>query len=216
MTPVRRASLIRELSACRRCEDDGTLPKARPIFQLPERPTVGVFSQAPGNLAHHGGRPFMDPSGVRLRRWMGIDEATFYDSGKVAIVPMAFCFPGYDGTGPSGRGGDLPPPKICAQIWRQRVMSEIMPGLRIILLVGSYAQKWHLGAGMRRTLSETVAAWRERVADAAATGDALMMPMPHPSWRNTGWLKKHPWFEQDVVPLLQAKISAALCDVSES
>ena len=148
----------------------------------------------------------MDPSGVRLRDWMGVSEAEFYESGRLAIAPMAFCFPGYDGKSPTGKGGDLPPPKVCAAIWRERVMAHL-GGLRLILLVGSYSQAWHLGPRRGRTLTETVGAWRERVAEA---GGPLVLPLPHPSWRNNAWLKKHPWFEDEVVPLLRRRVRDAL------
>ncbi len=203
------AALKASLSACRHCEREGIIPEARPIFQWPEHPTIGLFSQAPGNLAHQGGKPFLDPSGVRLRQWLDMTEAEFYDSGKLAILPMAFCFPGYDGTGPTGRGGDLPPPKVCAARWREAVMAEVLPKLRVILLVGQYAQRWHLGPLQKKTLTATVADWAERFAEAEKTG-RLMLPLPHPSWRNTGWLKKNPWFEDEVVPRLQHAIRAAL------
>lgn len=197
-----------ELSACRHCEREGLIPEARPIFQLPGTATIGLFSQAPGNLAHQGGRPFMDPSGVRLRDWMGIDEAAFYESGRLAIVPMAFCFPGYDGKSPTGKGGDLPPPKVCADIWRERVLAHL-PRLRLVLLVGGYSQAWHLGGAKGRTLTETVGHWRDRVAEAETSGQ-LVLPIPHPSWRNNAWLAKNPWFEAEVLPLLLNRVAAAM------
>nr|WP_202900407.1 uracil-DNA glycosylase family protein [Parvularcula oceani] len=176
---------------------------------MPERPTIGLFSQAPGNLAHQGGKPFLDPSGVRLRDWMGIDEAAFYDSGRIAIAPMAFCFPGYDGKSPTGKGGDLPPPKVCAPIWRDEVMGWIGGELQLVLLVGAYSQKWHLGERRGRTLTETVAAWRDRVREAEA-GGPLILPLPHPSWRNNAWLRKNPWFGEDLLPVLRERVAQAL------
>ena len=151
----------------------------------------------------------MDPSGVRLRRWMGVDEAEFYESGRVAIAPMAFCFPGYDGKSATGKGGDLPPPKVCAAIWRDRVMAHVLPGLEVMVLVGGYSQAWHLGAARGRTLTETVGAWRDRVSDAEA-GGPLVLPLPHPSWRNNAWLKANPWFEDELVPVLQRSVRRAL------
>ena len=150
----------------------------------------------------------MDPSGVRLRAWMGLDEAAFYESGRLAIAPMAFCFPGYDGKSPTGKGGDLPPPKVCAAIWRARVMAQLT-GLRLVLLVGSHAQAWHLGARRGGTLTETVGAWRDRMAEAEA-GGPLVLPLPHPSWRNNAWLARNPWFEAEVVPLLRARVAGAM------
>ncbi|MEO1311146.1 MAG: uracil-DNA glycosylase family protein [Pseudomonadota bacterium] len=188
-------AFARELAACRHCAPH--LPHApRPIFQLPENARIGVFSQAPGNLAHQGGKPFMDPSGVRLRQWMGVDEAEFYDSGRIAIAPMAFCFPGYD-----KNGGDLPPRKECAPLWRERAMAAL-PRLDLVLLVGSYAQNWHLRRDKKRTLTETVAAWRDY--------GPKYVPLPHPSWRNNGWIKKNPWFEAELAPHVQARVRALL------
>lgn len=209
MKPPAWRALEKELSACRFCEDEGILPEARPIFQLPENARIGIFSQAPGNLAHQGGKPFLDPSGVRLRQWMGVSEAAFYTSGRIAIAPMAFCFPGYDGTSPTGRGGDLPPPKVCAARWRSRVMDLILPQLSVVLLVGRYALEWHLGAAARGPLSAVVGAYEERFEEARRTG-RLMLPMPHPSWRNTAWLKKNPFFEAEVVPRLRQAVADAL------
>ncbi|WP_233061176.1 uracil-DNA glycosylase family protein [Parvularcula mediterranea] len=209
-TPELRDELIGALSACRHCEREGLIPEARPIFQLPEGARIGIFSQAPGNLAHQGGKPFLDPSGVRLRQWLGVDEAQFYDSGRFAIAPMAFCFPGYDGTGKTGKGGDLPPPKVCAEIWRKRVLGLLEGTLEVALLVGSYSQDWHLGKAKRKTLTETVRAWRDYPRE-PATGAKLYV-LPHPSWRNTAWLRKNPWFEEDIVPEIQADIQKALRD----
>ena len=202
------AALRARLAACRHCEQAGLIPEARPVFQLPDAATIGLFSQAPGNLAHQGGRPFMDPSGVRLRAWMGIDEAAFYGP-RLAIAPMAFCFPGYDGKGPTGKGGDRPPPKICAAIWRDAVMARVTPSLRLVLLIGSYAQDWHLGPRRGRTMAQTVAAWPDRLAE-AEEGGPLTLALPHPSWRNNAWLKANTWFERDVVPLLRLRVAEAL------
>ncbi|MEM9233154.1 MAG: uracil-DNA glycosylase family protein [Pseudomonadota bacterium] len=190
---------------------EGILPEARPIFQLPVTARLAVFSQAPGNLAHQGGKPFLDPSGVRLRSWMGMSEAEFYDSGRLAIVPMAFCFPGYDGTGKTGKGGDLPPPKVCAERWREQVMELLLPQLRVILLVGRYAMNWHLPEEKRRGVRDIVSDWQQRF-DQCRVGGRLVLPLPHPSWRNTAWLRKNPWFEEEVVPRLQEAIQKAVRD----
>jgi uracil-DNA glycosylase len=196
------------LASCRHCEAKGLIPEARPIFQLPGGARIGIFSQAPGNLAHQGGKPFLDPSGVRLRQWLGVDEGQFYDSGRFAIAPMAFCFPGYDGTGPTGRGGDLPPPKVCAEIWRERILRPLEGKLQLALLIGSYSQNWHLQGQRRKTLTETVRAWRDYPRD-PVTGAKLYV-LPHPSWRNTAWLRKNPWFEEEVLPELRRDVRAAL------
>ncbi|MEM8753838.1 MAG: uracil-DNA glycosylase family protein, partial [Pseudomonadota bacterium] len=150
--------------------------------------------QAPGTRAHKSGLPFDDPSGDRLRDWLGVDRPTFYDRSRIAILPMAFCFPGYD-----AKGSDLPPPKRCAALWRDRALA-LMPQISLTLLVGGYAQRWALGG--RATLTETVRRWRE-------TGEAIL-PLPHPSWRNTAWLKKNPWFEAETLPALRARVAALL------
>jgi len=189
------AALGRELSACRHCAEH-LAHGPRPIFQFAEEARIGVFSQAPGNLAHQGGRPFMDPSGARLREWMGVSEDEFYGSGRIAIAPMAFCFPGYDKA-----GGDLPPRKECAPLWRERVMAAL-PGLDLVLLVGAYAQRWHLGTGAAKTLTETVRRWREF--------GPRYVPTPHPSWRNNGWIKKNPWFEAELVPHVRERVRGLL------
>lgn len=155
---------------------------------------VLIAGQAPGLRVHRAGVPFADPSGDRLRDWMGVDEATFDDRDRVAIVPMAFCFPGYD-----ARGADLPPPALCAQTWRARVL-ECLPEVRLTLLVGGAAQRLHLGT--RAGVTETVARWRDHAPGIFA--------LPHPSWRNTAWLKKHPWFEAEVLPQLRARLADVL------
>jgi uracil-DNA glycosylase len=207
--PDRELSAVtQKLASCRHCEREGLIPEARPVFQLPATARIGIFSQAPGNLAHKGGRPFLDPSGVRLRAWLGVDEEAFYESGRFAIAPMAFCFPGYDGSGTTGKGGDLPPPKVCADIWRERVLAPLKGKLKLALLIGAYSQEWHLRRERKRTLTETVRNWRHFSAD-PVTGAKLYV-LPHPSWRNTAWLKKNPWFEEEVLPELQADIQRAM------
>jgi len=186
-------ALLAEVRACRVCP----LPQTpKPILQAGEGARVAIFSQAPGNLADKGGKPFMDPSGVRLRDWLGLGEEIFYDREKLAIVPMGFCFPGYD-----AKGGDLPPRTECAPLWRERVL-ERLPDLKVAVLVGGYAQKWHLGAARGRTLTETVTRWREY--------GPFYTPIVHPSWRNNAWLKRNPWFEAELVPELRARVRRAL------
>ncbi len=143
--------------------------------------------------AHQSGKPFDDPSGVRLRDWMGLDEATFWNRDMVAIIPMAFCFPGYD-----ANGSDIAPPRICAKTWRGRALNHAgRPP--ITLLIGGYAQDWHLGRGK---VTDRVRNWRDH-----APG---IWCLPHPSWRNTAWLKKHPWFARETLPALRATIQEAL------
>ena len=150
---------------------------------------------------HASGVPFTDPSGDRLRDWMGVDANTFYDASQIAIVPMGFCFPGLD-----AKGGDLPPRKECARSWHERVFAHL-PNLKLMLLVGQYAHAWHLGGERKRSLTETVRAWRS-FADG---GDSVArIPLPHPSWRNNAWLKKNPWFAEEVLPFLKSQVQRLL------
>ncbi len=188
-------SLLEDIRACRLCAD--VMPHdPRPVLQISSTARIAIFGQAPGMRVHMSGRPFTDPSGDRLREWMQVDEEVFYDERRIAIVPMGFCFPGHD-----DKGGDLPPLKSCATTWREPLMAELK-NLELIILVGDYAQKWHLGREgtpkPEKTLTQTVAKWRDY--------GPRYVPTPHPSWRNTGWLKKNPWFESDVLPVLQARI----------
>ena len=199
------SQLLFEIKACRICVDNPNgdpLPhEPRPVLQARASARLAIFGQAPGLKVHHAGKPFMDPSGVRLRNWMGIGEEDFYEPAKVAIIPMGFCFPGYD-----KKGGDLPPRRECAAAWRARVLAEL-PNLELVLLVGQYAQAWHLGADKRRTLTETVAAWRDYL-----TKDSLprLLPLPHPSWRNNAWISKNLWFEMELLPELKRLVQSIL------
>lgn len=192
-------SLLAEVRACRLCRDTpagAPLPhEPRPVLQVSATARLAIFGQAPGVRVHASGRPFTDPSGVRLRQWLGLGEDVFYDPALVAIVPMGFCFPGLD-----AKGGDLPPRRECAPRWRNRIMA-LMPQIKTSVLVGSYAQAWHLdraGGG----LTQTVSRWRD-VAP-------RYFPTPHPSWRNNAWLKKNSWFEAELLPELQAAVAGAL------
>lgn len=199
------SQLLFEIKVCRICVDNPNgdpLPhEPRPVLQARASARLAIFGQAPGLKVHHAGKPFMDPSGVRLRNWMGIGEEDFYEPAKVAIIPMGFCFPGYD-----KKGGDLPPRRECAAAWRARVLAEL-PNLELVLLVGQYAQAWHLGADKRRTLTETVAAWRDYL-----TKDSLprLLPLPHPSWRNNAWISKNLWFEMELLPELKTLVQSIL------
>ncbi len=199
------SKLVRDIKNCRLCVDTPTGPvlphEPRPVLQVNAMARIGVFGQAPGLKVHHSGRPFTDPSGVRLRAWMGVSEEEFYDSTRVAIVPMGFCFPGYN-----AKGADLPPRKECAPQWRQRVMDNL-PKLEVALLVGRYAQAWHLGQLDRATLTETVKTWREVISQTSPK----LFPLPHPSWRNNAWIKTNPWFEADLLPELRALVRQGLC-----
>lgn len=186
------------------------IPEARPVLQVPPGSRVGIFSQAPGNLAHQAGKPFADPSGDRLRDWLGVSPAEFYDSGIFAIIPMAFCFPGYDGTGRTGKGGDRPPPKLCAETWRVRMMEAVLRDLKLVLLVGAYAQNWHAPEEKGLKLTDRVGGWRNAISRAEHENGPVRLPLPHPSWRNSGWLKKNPWFEAETVPWIRAAVRAEL------
>ncbi len=157
---------------------------------------IAICGQAPGTKVHASGRPFTDRSGDRLREWMGIGPEIFYDASRLAIVPMGFCFPGQD-----AKGGDLPPRRECAAHWRAKAFTA-MPQIELILAVGQYAQQWHLGSLAGPSLTETVSRWRE----ISATTSPQVIPLPHPSWRNTGWLKRHPWFEAELLSFLRQRV----------
>lgn len=190
-------SLVSDISSCQLCAerflDTKTTHAPRPVVWFQPGARILIAGQAPGARVHESGRPFTDLSGDRLRDWMGVGEDLFYDQSRVAIVPMAFCFPGYN-----AKGADLPPPTVCAKTWRSAALQEIGP-VRLTLLVGSYAQKWHLGT---KSLTETVTNWRDHAP--------TTFPLPHPSWRNTGWLKKNPWFEAELLPALRHAVQEAL------
>lgn len=191
-------ALADEISACRLCAErfarTKTCHSPRPVVWFrPGRARILIVGQAPGARVHESGRPFTDPSGDRLRDWMGISDADFYDRSRLAIVPMAFCFPGYN-----AQGADLPPPPICARTWRERVMREIGP-VDLTLLVGGAAQRWHLKAA---NVTDTVKAWQNHAPAA--------FPLPHPSWRNTGWLKRNPWFGAELLPALRERVKEVL------
>jgi len=189
-----------EIAACRHCAArfaaTATSHAPRPVPWFGPAPRILVCGQAPGMRVHQAGRPFFDPSGARLRGWMGIDETVFYDLSRIAVLPMAFCFPGYD-----ERGADLPPPRLCSDIWHARVMAALGE-VPLTLLIGGYAQKWHLGRRARGGVTATVAGWRAL--------SPRIFPLPHPSWRNTGWLRRNPWFEADLVPELRARVQEVL------
>jgi len=192
----RHPALLAEVRACRLCAEHLPLGP-RPVLQLDPRARILVAGQAPGRRVHESGVPFADASGDRLRAWMGVSRETFYDAARVAILPMGFCYPG---TGP---GGDLPPRPECAAAWRVRLL-ERAPDLSVTLVIGTYAQEWHLGDRRKVSLTETVRAWR-------SYGPALL-PLPHPSPRNQRWLRANPWFEREVLSALRARVGALLCE----
>ncbi len=193
--------LADEIAACRICVDEPRgrpLPHApNPIVRMSATARLCIAGQAAGTLAHGSGKPFDDPSGVRLRDWMGVTPEQFYDAAKLAIVPMGFCFPGLD-----ARGSDLPPRRECAPHWRSRVFAS-MPQIELVLVIGQYAQAWHLGKRRGKSLTDTVRDWRA-ILDDPSVPKAL--PLPHPSWRNNAWIKRNSWFKAELLPVLRAEV----------
>jgi uracil-DNA glycosylase len=189
--PALLTGMLAEIRACRACAADLPLGP-RPVLQASEQARLMICGQAPGTKVHLSGKPYDDRSGERLRQWLGIGPDIFYDARRIAIVPMGFCYPGRD-----ARGGDLPPRAECARLWHARLF-PLLPAVELTLVIGQYAMAWHLGVRRKATLTETVRAWREFLPS--------FFPLPHPSWRNTGWLKRNPWFEQECVPYLQAEV----------
>ncbi|WP_206951613.1 uracil-DNA glycosylase family protein [Trinickia acidisoli] len=191
---VRLQLLLAEIRACRVCE--AHLPQGpRPVLQVGRSARVLVVGQAPGARVHASGIPWDDKSGERLRAWMGIGPERFYDPDCVALVPMGYCYPG------RGASGDLPPRRECAELWLERVLEQL-PRIELTLLVGAYAQQRFLGGERRASLTETVTAWRDY--------GASRLPLPHPSPRNLGWFKRHPWFELELLPVLKQRVAKAL------
>ena len=188
------ASLEKEIRACTLCTDHLPLGP-RPVIQVSTSASILIVGQAPGSRVHETGVPFDDPSGDRLRDWLGIDKDVFYDKSKIALVPMGFCFPG------TGKSGDLPPRPECADTWRVKLLEQL-PNIKLTIVVGQYAQAWHLDKANKENLTETVRAWNEYWTRA--------IPLPHPSPRNNIWLKKNSWFEGNVLPSLKKRIRALL------
>ena len=190
-----------KIRACRICVDNPVgqpLPhEPRPVLLPSSSARILLAGQAPGTKVHFSGMPFTDASGDRLRSWLGVSAEEFYDTEKFAIVPMGFCFPGQD-----AKGSDLPPRRECAPAWRAPLMA-LMPQIDLVLTIGSYAQSWHMGEARRSSLTETVRDWRA-IWDTPAS--LKVLPLPHPSWRNSGWLKQNPWFEMDLLPFLRSEI----------
>jgi uracil-DNA glycosylase len=203
--PQSLASLAENVRACRICRDaprGKPLPhEPRPVLVLSATARILIAGQAPGTKVHESGRPFTDASGDRLRSWLGVSAEEFYDPGKFAILPMGFCFPGQD-----ARGADLPPRRECAPAWRAALIRD-MPQLDLVLAIGLYAQAWHLGAARPASLTETVRDWRKVFS---ASSQPHVLPLPHPSWRNTSWLRRNPWFEMELLPFLKAEIRRRL------
>jgi uracil-DNA glycosylase len=185
--------LLERVRACNIC--DGLPLGPLPILQAGTAAKILIVGQAPGRKTHAKGRPFDDVSGVRLREWLNVDESTFYDPDQFAMLPMGFCFPG------TGKGGDLPPREECAANWRAPLL-ERLPHIELTLVIGQYAQAWHLGDRCGRTLTETVANWQSFWP--------AMLPMPHPSPRNNRWLRQNGFFEAEVVPALQDRVRSLI------
>ncbi|MCG8507858.1 MAG: uracil-DNA glycosylase family protein [Rhodospirillales bacterium] len=186
--------LLAQARACRICEDLPLGP--RPLLQADARARILVAGQAPGRRAHEKGVPFDDPSGDRLRTWMGVGREAFYDPAKIAILPMGFCFPG------TGSGGDLPPRPECAPAWRESLLAA-MPDIALTLVIGRYALDWHL-PDYSGTVTDAVRNWR--------SAWPRLLPLPHPSPRNNRWLKKNPWFEDEILPVLQTRVRDVLTE----
>ncbi len=188
-------ALLSDIAACRACA--GELPhEPRPVVRVFPETRLLICGQAPGRRVHESGLPFDDRSGDRLRDWLGVDRETFYGDRRIGVAAMAFCFPGTD-----PKGGDYPPPARCAALWRPRLLEQL-PEVELTLLVGGYAQRWRLPEAKGRSMTQTVALWRERLPG--------LIPLPHPSWRNTAWLRRNPWFEDEVVPYLRARVAGML------
>lgn len=188
--------LLQEINDCTECSEHLPLGP-RPVVAASPSSKILIIGQAPGTKVHETGIPWNDPSGDRLRDWMGITNEIFYDESKIALVPMGFCYPG------KGRSGDLPPRPECAPLWH-KVLLQNMPEIKLTLLFGNYAQNYYLGKSKYRTLTETVKNYADFLPE--------YLPMPHPSPRNNIWLKKNPWFESNLIPILQKKVRQALTD----
>ena len=184
--------LAHQARACRLCAAD-LAHEPRPVFRVSATARLLIVGQAPGTRVHQSGIPWDDRSGDRLRSWLGLSRETFYDASRIAILPMGLCFPGLD-----AKGGDKPPLPRCAPTWHPPFLS-LMPQVTLTLLVGSYAQKRYLGS---KSLNETVAAFERFLP--------RFLPLPHPSWRNTGWLKKNLWFEERLLPVLRETVARLL------
>lgn len=184
-------AVLADIRACRACAGE-LAHEPRPVVRVFPETRLLICGQAPGRRVHESGMPFTDPSGDRLRDWMGIDAATFYGDPRIGVAAQAFCYPGT-----AARGGDYPPPRRCATLWRPRLL-ETLPRMELTLLVGAHAQAWALGKRAKPDMTRTVRAWREFGPD--------VLPMPHPSWRNTAWLGRNVWFEGEVVPWLRQRV----------
>ena len=188
-------ALVEDVRHCSHCPDLPLGPK--PIFQLHPDAKILIVGQAPGRRTHHQGRPFDDPSGDRLRHWLGVDKDTFYNEQLFSMLPMGFCYPG------TGKGGDLPPRPECAPQWRAPLLASL-PNIQLTLVIGQYAHAWHLNTSKGTRLTDTVNRWQDYWP--------TRLPLPHPSPRNIRWLKQNPWFTTDILPVLQQRVQQLLTD----
>ena len=193
--------LLNEIKQCRLCREGGAVPplphEPRPVFQISPTAKLVICGQAPGTKVHLSGRPFTDRSGDRLRDWMGIHSDVFYDTSRVAVIPMGFCFPGQ-----TAKGADLPPRAECRATWHDRLFA-LLPQLSLMLVVGRYAMDYHLDIHQKMSLRDVVASYQTYLNKDARP---LKLPLPHPSWRNTRWLQQNPWFERDYLPILREEV----------
>ncbi|MFT3989621.1 uracil-DNA glycosylase family protein [Aestuariivirga sp.] len=193
-------TLLTNIARCRICVEKPRgkpLPhEPRPVLRPSKTARILIAGQAPGTRVHASGAPFTDPSGDRLRNWLNVSSEQFYDNSRIAIVPMGFCFPGL-----TADGADLPPRPECAAHWRASLMAA-MPQIDLIILLGSHAMRWHMGKDWAGKVDDTVRNWRQGLARTP-----MLFPLPHPSWRNSGWLKRNPWFEAELLPVLRAEVA---------
>lgn len=192
--------VLLRIRGCQICRDKPLGPalphEPRPVLQMGPNARVLIAGQAPGTRVHASGQPFTDPSGGRLRQWLGVDAETFYDPENFAIIPMGFCFPGL-----TSKGADLPPRRECAPAWRREVLA-LMPKIELVICLGAHAMRWHMGSHFDGSVDTAVRKWRDGLKLKPA-----VLPLPHPSWRNSGWLRRNPWFEEDVLPILRGKVA---------
>ena len=188
-------ALLQEIRECTQCAADLPLGP-RPVLRAASTARLMIVGQAPGTRVHESGIPWNDASGERLRDWLQVDSDVFYDESKIAIVPMGFCYPGVD-----RNGGDKPPRPECAPHWHP-LLAPHLPNVELTLLVGSYAQKYYLGREREKSMTETVRQWRNY--------QPRFLPLPHPSWRNTAWLRKNPWFGDEILPVLRERVQSML------
>lgn len=195
MTSENFEELLKAARSCQICKD--ALPfEPRPLLQLHPDARILIAGQAPGLRGHESRQPFNDLSGDRLRNWLGIERETFYDSKKIALMPMGFCFPG------TGKSGDLPPRPECEPAWRKRLLAQI-PKIELTLVIGQYAQAWHIGEARKKNLTETVKSWCDYWP--------YVLPLPHPSPRNVAWFSKNPWFDGEILPPLRKRVQSLIC-----